>query len=173
MKKINKKRMNQFTDSDSGRLINGLKTILLGLITAFIGNFSLQLFQNQYNFSLAIHFTFQWHTEMFLLGMFLLFTLYLWLTALSGSRWLSALILLIITVAMGVTTQQKMALRGEPLYPSDFTMINELPFLLKMVDRKLVIAVIILLISLVSLGIILFIKKKEVQSNGLIRYKRN
>lgn len=161
MKKINKKRMNQFTDSDSGRLINGLKTILLGLITAFIGNFSLQLFQNQYNFSLAIHFTFQWHTEMFLLGMFLLFTLYLWLTALSGSRWLSALILLIITIAMGVTTQQKMALRGEPLYPSDFTMINELPFLLKMVDRKLVIAVIILLISLVSLGIILFIKKKR------------
>ncbi len=161
MKKTNEEQMNRSTYNDSVRLINGLKTTLLGLITAFIGNFSLQFFQNQYNFSLAVNFTFQWHTEMFLLGMFLLFTLYLWITALIGSRWVSTLILLIITVAMGLTTQQKMALRGEPLYPSDFTMITELPFLLKMVDRKLIIAVIIFLMSLVSLSIYLLIKKKR------------
>lgn len=161
MKKSHKKQMSRVTYNGPVLLINSLKTILLGLITAFIGNFLLQFFQNQYDFSLAVKFTFEWHTELFLLGMFLLFTLYLWITALSGSRWLSALIMLVIVVAMGVTTQQKMALRGEPLYPSDLAMINELPFLIQMIDRKMILAIILFLISVMTLSSYILIKKKR------------
>lgn len=161
MKKSNEKQMSRSTYNGTVMLITSLKTILLGLITAFVGNFLLQFSQNQYDFSLAVKFAFQWHTELFLLGMFLLFTLYLWITALIGSRWLSALIMFVTLIVTSVTTQQKMALRGEPLYPSDLSMINELPFLIQMIDSKMIVAIILFLISVVTLSSYLLIKKKK------------
>lgn len=167
MKKINKHKTSRSVYKESSILVNSLKTILVGLITAFIGNFLLQLFQNHYSFSLAVNFVFLWHTELFLLGVFLLFLLYLWIAAVIGSRWLSVLVMTVIIIAIGVATQQKMALRGEPLYPSDFLLINDLPFLIQMVDSKLILAVIIFLIGVVSLSIYILIKKKKDSSKRL------
>lgn len=161
MRKLHGKQTNSSTYRYLAIFKEYLNAILLGLIASFIGNFGLQFFQNQYSFSLAVKFAFQWHTEMFLIGVFLLFTIYLWITAISGSRWLSTLILTVGVVAIGITTQQKMALRGEPLYPSDLTMIKELPFLIQMIDRKLLLVISIFLISTIILSIFIFIKHKK------------
>lgn len=161
MRKLHGKQTNSSTYRYLAIFKEYLNAILLGLIASFIGNFGLQFFQNQYSFSLAVKFAFQWHTEMFLIGVFLLFTIYLWITAISGSRWLSTLILTVGVVAIGITTQQKMALRGEPLYPSDLTMIKELPFLIQMIDRKLLLVISIFLISTIILSISIFIKHKK------------
>ncbi|WP_035054494.1 LTA synthase family protein [Carnobacterium pleistocenium] len=167
MEKISRHKTSQSLYKESSILINSLITILIGLIIAFFGNFLLQFFQNQYDFSLAVNFTFYWNTEIFLLGALLLFLLYLWIAALVGSRWLSVLIMTVIIVAMGVTTQQKMALRGEPLYPSDLLLISDLPFLIQMVDSKLILVVIIFLISVVSLSTYIIIKKRKRDSKYL------
>lgn len=161
MRQLHGKQMSSSTHHFSAIFKEYLTTILLGLIASFIGNFLLQFFQNQYSFSLAVKFAFQWHTEMFLIGVFLLFTIYLWITAISGSRWFGILILTVGVVATGITTQQKMALRGEPLYPSDLTMMKELPFLIQMIDRKLLLVISIFLISAIILSIFIFIKHKK------------
>jgi len=161
MRKLNGKQTNSSTYLCPTVFKEWLNTILLGVVASFTGNFLLQFFQNQYSFSLAVKFAFQWHTEMFLIGVFLLFTIYLWITAISSSRWLSILILTVGVVATGITTQQKMALRGEPLYPSDLTMIQELPFLIQMIDRKLLLVISIFLISAIILSMYIFIKHKK------------
>lgn len=161
MTQLHEKQMNSSTYRYLTILKEYLNTILLGLTASFIGNFVLQFFQNQYSFSLAVKFAFQWHTEMFLIGVLLLFTIYLWITAISGSSWLSTLILTVGVIVTGITTQQKMTLRGEPLYPSDFTMIKELPFLIQMINRKLLLVISIFLISAIILSIYFFIKHKK------------
>ena len=161
MRKIKKKKKWAFSYKTQTILIGCLKTILVGLVMSIAGNFLLQFFQNQYSFSLAMNFAFNWHTELFLFGAFLLFVLYIWMTALFGSRWLSALILLLGVLVIGVTTQQKMALRGEPLYPSDFSMIRELPFLIRMIDSKLILAMGIFLLCAVSIAVFILVRKKR------------
>lgn len=175
MKKIKEKQSNSSTYSEYHVFKDSLKTLIVGLITAIIGNLLLQFFQNQYSFSLAVKFAFQWHRELFLLGAFLLFNLYLWIISLVGSRWLSTLIMSVLVVALGTITQQKMALRGEPLYPSDFVMIKELPFLIQMIDSKLIVAISIFLITIVSLSIFILIKKKKSskKSAQLVQNKLN
>lgn len=175
MKKIKEKQSNSSTYSEYHVFKDSLKTLIVGLITAIIGNLLLQFFQNQYSFSLAVKFAFQWHRELFLLGAFLLFNLYLWIISLVGSRWLSTLIMSVLVVALGTITQQKMALRGEPLYPSDFAMIKELPFLIQMIDSKLIVAISIFLITIVSLSIFILIKKKKSskKSAQLVQNKLN
>ncbi len=161
MRKIKKKKKWAFSYKTQTILTGCLKTILVGLVMSIAGNFLLQFFQNQYSFSLAMNFAFNWHTELFLFGAFLLFVLYIWMTALFGSRWLSALILLLGVLVIGVTTQQKMALRGEPLYPSDFSMIRELPFLIRMIDSKLILAMGIFFLCLVSIAVFILVRKKR------------
>ncbi|MEG0749382.1 MAG: LTA synthase family protein [Carnobacterium sp.] len=138
-------------------------TLISGFLVASVSNFILQVFQNQFSTELAFKFIFEWHTELFLLGTSVLLILYLWLVSLIGSRRIGALALLVLALGMGIATQQKMAFREEPMYPSDFAMVTNLPFLLKMMDAR------VLWLSVAGIGILL------VGGYSLIKYfrKRN
>lgn len=124
--------------------LNVLKTLLatlcIGILTAMIGNFILQVFQNQFDFERAVNYMFFWETRLYFFGTLVLFIIYLWLVSLIGNRWVSTVSLFILIFFFGIATQQKMVFRGEPLYPSDLSMIKEWRFLIQMVDMKIVLA---------------------------------
>lgn len=137
-------------------------TLVLAFVLAAGCNFLLQLFQNQYNWSIAVNFTFVWHTQLFLLGTLVIFILSLWLTALIGNRIFSFSIVAILTILTGFITQQKMLLRGEPFYPSDMTMISELPFLLRMIGiPPLFFFAAISLLSIMAILLSIFWRRKK------------
>ncbi|MDN5372792.1 MAG: hypothetical protein PWR19_1838 [Carnobacterium sp.] len=158
--------------------LNVLKTILaticLGISTALIGNFILQVFQNQFDFERAVNYMFFWETRLYFLGALVLFIIYMWLVSLIGNRWISSIGLLILTLCFGIATQQKMVFRGEPLYPSDLSMIKEWRFLIQMVDIKIVIAA----LAGIGLAIILCVflvkktKKNQTESKRLKWFSR-
>jgi len=150
-------------------LLDSIKTAVIGIVTAFVANFLLQLFQNKLDFSIARLFAFEWHTEIFLMSMGILFIFYLWLTALLGSRWTSSFLVLGLSLLLGTITWQKMTTRGEPFYPSDLRMISEVSFLVKMVPLWLLV-VGASLIVIVILAVVLY--KKKFQKNEKIRKEK-
>lgn len=150
-------------------LLDSIKTAVIGIVTAFVANFLLQLFQNKLDFSIARLFAFEWHTEIFLMSMGILFIFYLWLTALLGSRWTSSFLVLGLSLLLGTITWQKMTTRGEPFYPSDLRMISEVSFLVKMVPLWLLV-VGASLIVIVILAVVLY--KKKFQRNEKIRKEK-
>lgn len=134
-------------------------TLAVGMLGAVFSNFLLQVFQNQFSFELAWLFMVHWHTELFLLGTSVLFVLYLWFSALIGSRRVGMVLLFLLSVSLGIATQQKMLLREEPMYPSDFSMLTNLPFLLQMVNGKTVLFILFLFI--ISLAVIYWLIKQS------------
>ena len=134
------------------------KTIVCGFLVAVISNFLLQAFQNQFNVEIAWLFMTEWHTELFLLGTAVLMMLYIWFTSLIGNRYIGSILMLLISIVLGITTQQKMILREEPMYPSDFSMITNLPFLVKMMNNKMFL-LLILIFSVVFVGVYWFVRR--------------
>ncbi|MEG0496724.1 MAG: sulfatase-like hydrolase/transferase [Carnobacterium sp.] len=134
------------------------KIIVSGFLVAVISNFLLQFFQNQFSFEIAWLFMTEWHTELFLLSTGVLMILYIWFTSLIGNRYIGSLLMLLISIVLGITTQQKMALREEPMYPSDFSMITNLSFLLKMMNNKMIL-LLILIFFIVFVGVYWFIRR--------------
>lgn len=136
-----------------------MKTLLIGLLTAFVSNFLLQFFQNELELSLVYAFIFEWHTEIFMISTGILILLYLWLTALTGNRWGSSFLIVGVSAIIGLINWQKIAVRGEPLYPSDFQMIFNLPFLIKMVPLSFILVIAILLLIFLT-GSVLYFKRR-------------
>ncbi|WP_034551248.1 LTA synthase family protein [Carnobacterium funditum] len=134
------------------------KTLVSGLVVAVASNFLLQFFQNQFNFEVAWLFMTEWHIELFILGIGVLMMLYIWFTSLIGNRYIGAFLIILISIILGISTQQKMLLREEPMYPSDFSMITNLPFLVKMMSNTIFLIVLILLIA-ISVSIFWLIKR--------------
>lgn len=152
-------------------LKNILATLSLGISTALIGNFILQVFQNQFDFERAVNYMFFWETRLYFLGALVLFIIYMWLVSLIGNRWISSIGLLILILFFGIATQQKMIFRGEPLYPSDLSMIKEWRFLIQMVDMKIVIVALIGIGLAIGLCIFSVKKTKKNQTgNKILRW---
>lgn len=123
---------------------------ILCFISAFINNYLLQIFQNQYDLNIAYKFVFEWHTALFFLSVFVLFVVTLWVTALIGKVWYSTAFMFLLTIGVGLANQQKLVNRGEPLYPNELGMLNELPFLLKMLEGKWLILLIATVLGVVA-----------------------
>lgn len=151
-------------------LIDGFWTILLGMLLAAVSNFILQLFQNQFDWNQPFNYMFFWETQLYLLGSTVLLLIYFWTISIIGNRWISAGVFLIGILLMGVATQQKMIVREEPLYPSDLAMVTDLPFIVQMVDWKLLVVFIGLISLLVGFSIHYFFKKKK---NNQTKYKKS
>lgn len=139
------------------------KTLLIGLATAFVSNFLLQFFQNNLEFSSVYAFVFEWHTEIFMISTGILVLLYLWLTALIGNRWVSSFLIVGVSVIIGFVNWQKITVRGEPFYPSDFQMIFNLPFLIKMVPLSFILVIAVLFLIFLT-GSVLYFKKRKRES---------
>ncbi|MGY3777195.1 LTA synthase family protein [Isobaculum melis] len=127
-----------------------LVTGILCFLSAFINNYLLQIFQNQYDLNLAYKFVFEWHTVIFFLSVFVLFIVTLWLTALIGKIGYSTSFMFLLTIGIGLANQQKLVNRGEPLYPNELSMISEWPFLLKMLEGKWIILLILTILGVAA-----------------------
>ncbi|SEL28215.1 Phosphoglycerol transferase MdoB [Carnobacterium iners] len=147
------------------------QTIVSGFLVAVVANFLLQVFQNQFNLEVAWLFMVEWHTSLFLLGTGVLMILYIWFSSLIGNRLIAGFLLIILSMILGIITQQKMLFREEPMYPSDLSMITSLPSILKMMNGRL--SVVIFTIFLVlSLGVFWFIKRNRKEKKRKIRQKQ-
>ncbi len=87
---------------------------------------------------------------------FLVSTLLVWtvigaLVALTGRVILSATLLLLVVTPVALANHEKLALRSEPVYPSDLTFLTQPAFLADMVDLSVVKALVAVLV-LVVLG---------------------
>lgn len=72
----------------------------------------------------------------------ILFLVYTWLAALTSSKWISAALVLVATGTMNVANTLKLSYRSEPVYPSDFFMLSDVPFLADMAGKRVLLAVV-------------------------------
>lgn len=101
------------------------------------------------------------------MGTGILFILYTFFSGLLGSSILGGLALTITAIILGSINRSKIHYRAEPLFPSDFIIAKEVPFLVEMVGWLYA----ILILIAIGLGVALFVyfyqnklksKKKEI-----------
>lgn len=139
-------------------VINCFVILAIGIVTSLLSIFILQLFQFRLDFDKTFAFI-DAQTRLNVLQAGIIFVIYLWLVAFSGSKIFSSFLLLIFSLVIGVANQQKLIFRGEPVFPSDIFFVKNALFLLEMVETKIVLSVIAVLIAFV-VGLILFFRKK-------------
>lgn len=110
------------------------------------------------SFEETFAFAFQTHTKLFLLGAFIFFSLYIWLTAIFGSSVLGGSLVLFLSLTLGSISFVKIQYRSEPLYPNELTMVKDLPIIIEMVNFREIIVFVLGFISILLL--IFFIYKK-------------
>jgi phosphoglycerol transferase MdoB-like AlkP superfamily enzyme len=140
-----------------------LNFIVLGLLFSFLSNILLDWLHNGFDFhhvkSLILS-----NLHLYMIGTTILFVIYIWLAAIFGSKYISTGLLLFFSFSLGMTSQVKMAYRGEPLYPVELRMFTALPEILEMIAWQELIAYIILIILLLSLfvfGYFKIVQKRE------------
>lgn len=129
-------------------------TVLLGVITGTISVGLLQYYQAQFDLTMMKTYFAEVSFVLVLLQISIVFVLYIWVTALIGSKWIGSTLVLLVSWVAGIANQQKDIFRGEPLYPNDLLMIKELPFLVKIIDKKILINVLVLIVILLGMGLL-------------------
>lgn len=110
--------------------------LIVGIISSVLAHFIIDFLFYNYNFEVARRVMFDTRTEVFILGAAILFIIYTLLSSLFGSSILGAGILIMLSWLIGTVTRYKNIYRAEPLYPNEFYMVKQLPFLLQMIGRK-------------------------------------
>ncbi len=110
--------------------------------------------------------TLQWiegSTRIFFAGALLLFFIYLFVFTLIGNIYVSSVVTAILIFVMGFAHYNKLNLRVEPLYPSDFSQITQMKDVIPMVKEYLSIqkTVLIVLAAAVVLLIARFLPKAK------------
>ena len=129
-------------------------TVLLGVITGAISVVLLQYYQAQFALPVMQTYFAEVSFVLVLLQVSIVFVLYSWVTALIGNKWIGSTLVLIVSWIAGIANQQKDLFRGEPLYPNDLLMIKELPFLVKIIDKKILVSALILIVLLSVTGVL-------------------
>lgn len=120
-----------------------------------------------FNLANVQNFIFNIRTEVFILSCFIFFSLFLFLASLLGSAILGGSFITILSLILGSTAYLKYQYRNEPLFPSELSMVTELPFLVEMVSTREIILVLISLIAILLL-IVLIYKNFSMKSKGLL-----
>lgn len=121
---------------------------LISITVAFLSNYYLQLSENSWSFRLATKFAFSWHTEKFLLGVFVLLVLNLFIVSLAGSFFIGNLFFVVGIILLGITNALKLSYRMEPIYPDDLKMIVEWSMLRDIIGLPLFLLFICVLLAL-------------------------
>lgn len=134
---------------------NNYKKILIwlfvGALASIFSHFLIDyLFYNQ-NFEVARRVMLETRSEVFMLGAGILFILYVLLSSLFGSPVIGAGLLVTFSWLIGTVTRYKSLFRAEPLYPNEFYMIKELPFLLEMIGTRRTILLIFAIFMVIAL----------------------
>lgn len=141
-----------------------LSTLFISLVLGAFSNTILIIFQTRFDWNRVYLQIFEIRPELFWSGSLILAVLYWWISSLIGDRDIGAILFIALSFAIGTITYQKMLLRAEPFYPSDFSMITGFSSLVKMVDVKVVILIVVLVVLLGALifAILRYKKKKDI-----------
>lgn len=110
--------------------------LFLGVVSSILAHFIIDYLFYDYNFEVARRVMMDTRTEVFILGAAILFIIYTLFSSLFGSSVMGAGTLLMLSWLIGTVTRYKSIYRAEPLYPNEFYMVKELPFLMKMIGLK-------------------------------------
>jgi len=110
--------------------------LLIGLVSSILASFVVQYFYMGFNLENVHNFIFNIRTEVFILSCLVFFSLFLFLASLIGSAVLSGSFLTVFSLILGSTAYLKYQYRNEPLFPSELSMISELPFLVEMISTR-------------------------------------
>lgn len=153
-------------------LFHIIVTVVLGLVISFIASSLLKvsLFDwdwNSYQENLANQVT-----TIYWLEIGSIFMIYLWLASFLRSKWGAASLFLTVSVSLAIANQQKMLIRGEPIYPSDFEMIKVLPEIMRMIDLKTVMFSLFFVLTMIIITTMLIRKdwsRKRSSNNSILR----
>lgn len=131
----------------------------LGTLFSFVAVFILQFSFFQYDFVRTIEY-FDYYIRLSFVQTIVIFVIFLWLYFLTFSLRITALLLTVTSLILGIATQQKLLYRSEPIFPSDIYFLKEIVFLFEMVDISILVLVLILVL-LLALGLHFFYKERE------------
>lgn len=107
---------------------------LFGIVASLLSAIIMQYFFSQFNFQETFDFVFYSHTKLFLYGAGILFAMYVWLTALTGSSVLGSSLLTTFSLLISLTSYVKFQYRNEPLYPNELSMVTNFSEILTMIN---------------------------------------
>ena len=117
--------------------------LIVGLIASTMGHLAIEVLQR-------IGFTSIWPSaQLFLVGTSILFILYTFLSALLKSPTLGGIVLTISALIIGIINRVKIHYRADPLFPSDFLIVKQVPFLVEMVGWLYAVLIVITAIGLI------------------------
>ena len=132
----------------------------IGFILSLAVIVLLQLFHFQYDWQRTFEFL-DYRTRLHFIQAGIVFILFLWLWLLTRSIGFTSVILLFLTLVIGISSQQKMIYRGEPLYPSDTDFLKDVSFLFEMVELPVAIGIVSLFLVFIASTVFFFIKRKK------------
>ena len=126
--------------------------LIIGLIASTVSHLVIEALQR-------IGFTSIWPSaQLFLIGTGILFILYTFLSALFKSPTLGGIMLTISALIIGIINRVKIHYRADPLFPSDFLIAKEVPFLVEMVGWMYSILIVLTMIGLIYITVKLYQK---------------
>lgn len=157
------KRYKQNKEPINYTIIYLLATITLGLIISFMAISLLRVSLFDWNWSGYKEYLINDLSTIFWLEMGFILFLYLWLASLLKSKWGAASLFFTVIASLSIANQQKMLIRGEPIYPSDFDMIKVLPEIMAMIDFKIVILSISFVLVMLILSVLIIKREWSVR----------
>jgi phosphoglycerol transferase MdoB-like AlkP superfamily enzyme len=133
-----------------------LYVFLLSTVMAFVTSYYMVYFQLLKNSPATLQWVEQ-NNEIYLAGTLFLFFLYLMVFALIGNIYISSIVTAIIIYAIGFTHYNKLNLRVEPLYPSDFSQVTQIKDVIPMIKEYLSISSLLLIV--IGTAVIIYLVK--------------
>jgi phosphoglycerol transferase MdoB-like AlkP superfamily enzyme len=130
--------------------------ILLSAMLSVVTSFFLEYFQMLKNPAETITWILG-DTHKYFAGTLFLFIIYLFIFSLIGNLYISSIITTILLIGIGYIHYNKLNIRVEPLYPSDFSQVSQMKDVIPMLKEYLSVTKLILII--IFLGIIFYLVK--------------
>lgn len=139
--------------------------LVVGVISAFISHYIIELLFLNLNFESLHEIIFNTRTELFSLGVGVLFVLYSFISLVVGSSLVGGVVTLLASTMLGITTKLKSDFRGEPFFPNELYMIKETPFLMEMIGRRKSLLILIMFVLVIFIIVSYFKLRRKKQFN--------
>ena len=107
---------------------------ILGIIFSIIATFITQYFYTGFDLQQTFSFILGSHKFIFIYSSIIIFSLYIWAAALTGSSILGSSFILTLSLIISTISYVKFQYRNEPLFPNELSMIKNFPALFTMVN---------------------------------------
>lgn len=96
-----------------------LMWLLVGIVSSIVSHFLLEFIMRDFHFGNVLNEILNGKGMLFLLGSGVIFLFYTLFSTLAGSATIGSIAILSITSLIGIATNLKSSLRGEPIYPNE------------------------------------------------------